>query len=77
MSEERIRQLSRRNLELAEKVTQLELLKNHWYQELVGVRRELEELQAKVEAMETERLERIATESVGDAPEAARRVVRE
>ena len=36
MCEERIRLLSRRNMELAEKVTQLEQLKNHWYQELIG-----------------------------------------
>ena len=64
MSEDRIRTLSRCNFELAEKVARLAEVKDHWYQELLGLRREVAELQAKIDSLEAERIERIATENL-------------
>ena len=64
MSEDRIRQLTRRNFELAEKVGQLERLKNHWHQEVIGLRHDIAELHSKIEAFEATRLDRIAIENL-------------
>ncbi len=65
MSDEQIRQLSRRNVELAERVTQLEQLKDHWYQELVGLRQEVADLQAHIEVLEAEKLKQLAMQGLG------------
>ena len=54
MSEDPVFRLWLRNFELAEKVTRLERLKDHWYGELIAERRKVRELQSRIDALKTE-----------------------